>query len=173
MHYFVLGILEDGKLSLAEIEERVEAMMAPYGNGIHWDWYQIGGRWTGTFDGYNPNKDPKNIHTCEWCKGTGKRTDMVVENGCNGCGGTGKAVKWPSDWKTRKGDTLPVKKLQPKHLKHACGVCCEGYGWFGGDEYLPWKETPEEKFQQREAPPLDWIKKAYPKGVAVVIDCHN
>lgn len=28
--------------------------------------------------------------TCMLCKGTGKRMDMKVENGCNGCNGKGK-----------------------------------------------------------------------------------
>ena len=28
--------------------------------------------------------------TCEYCKGTGKRTDMEVPNGCNACDGKGK-----------------------------------------------------------------------------------
>lgn len=78
----------------------------------HWDWWQIGGRWTGHFaPGYKPDKDPENRRTCRLCFGTGKRPDMKCENGCNGCRGTGIETKWPSEWRnvgnqTRVGDLL-------------------------------------------------------------------
>ena len=40
-----------------------------------WDWYTVGGRWSGTLDDYNPYTDPKNQQECWLCKGTGIRTD--------------------------------------------------------------------------------------------------
>lgn len=71
------------------------------------DWWQIGGRWTGFFDpSYQPEKDPANQETCIHCHGTGTRPDaakfgeewMKQTGGCNGCAGTGRAVKWPTQW---------------------------------------------------------------------------
>ena len=172
MHFCVLAFFENKK-TVADVEEAAMALLGPYGEGREWDWFQVGGRWTGLFDGYNPNKDPKNRVKCQYCNGTGKRKDMVVEGGCNGCNGTGKELKWPTDWKTRKGDILPVSKLTKKHLEGVCAVCCEGYGWLGGDEYVPWAEDLKSKFKPREFPSLKWLKKQYAKGVVVVIDCHN
>jgi hypothetical protein len=39
-----------------------------------WDWYQIGGRWTGFIDptGYDPMDDPRNVHQCGHCQGARK-----------------------------------------------------------------------------------------------------
>lgn len=64
-----------------------------------WDWWTVGGRYTGKLAaGYDPAKDPANTETCWLCGGTGKRTDMLVENGCNGCDGTGRKLTFASDW---------------------------------------------------------------------------
>jgi hypothetical protein len=82
-----------------------------------WDWYLIGGRFTGVLDGYDPTQDPENWETCRLCHGTGQRTDMVVEGGCNGCRGTGRALK--EQWKTHPGDTRPVSLLPPDYTPHA------------------------------------------------------
>lgn len=82
-----------------------------------WDWYQIGGRWTGVLvPNYNPNEDPANQETCFLCHGTGKRTDMDVEGGCNGCKGTGVATKWPTQWKS-VGDIVQLKELPLEALR--------------------------------------------------------
>ena len=34
------------------------------------------------------------LEKCKWCKGTGKRKDIKVENGCNVCLGKGKVKSW-------------------------------------------------------------------------------
>lgn len=74
----------------------------------HWDWYQIGGRWTGALTDYKPSEDPANLEKCDLCAGTGKRTDMKKDfswcGGCNGCEGKGIRLKWPTDWKEFDGD---------------------------------------------------------------------
>lgn len=42
-----------------------------------WDWWQIGGRWTGALDGdYDPCQDIENQEWCKVCDGTGNRTDF-------------------------------------------------------------------------------------------------
>ena len=169
MHYCVLAIFDEPK-TVDTVKEAVEELLAPYCD-IRWDWYQIGGRWTGLFDGYDPDKDPNNLVGCEYCGGTGKRTDIEVANGCNACEGTGKRLKWPTGWAVRAGDILPVDKLTGEHLD-VHDVCCEGYGWFASEDYVPWANG-DAKFTREELPPLDWLKKTYPNGVAVVVDCHS
>jgi hypothetical protein len=45
----------------------------------HWDWYSIGGRWMGRFaEGYDVEKDPKNLEPCIPCGATGVRTDETA-----------------------------------------------------------------------------------------------
>ena len=42
-----------------------------------WDWYQIGGRWTGALSegAYDPELAPENITSCSLCGGSGVRVD--------------------------------------------------------------------------------------------------
>ena len=92
-----------------------------------WDWYCIGGRWTGTLSKYDPYTDPDNKETCFLCGGTGLRNDNLgraerLKNpkyGCNGCGeysekngcigkGSGLQLKSASKFKDI-GNILPLK----------------------------------------------------------------
>jgi hypothetical protein len=83
-----------------------------------WDWWQVGGRWSGKLvPKYDPEKDPANSELCAICNGTGKRTDMAVENGCNGCNGNGWRVKWPTSWARVDGDRVQVRDLQVGALR--------------------------------------------------------
>ena len=55
MHYATLAILSEPHVGREALEAAVEELYKPYGDGIEWDWYQIGGRWTGHFDGHEPD----------------------------------------------------------------------------------------------------------------------
>src|SRR5688500_14258938 len=70
----------DPPVNRSEIDELIAEQMMPFDengewfrDGSRWDWYQIGGRFTGLLDGYDPDKDPANIQQCELCAGTGVR----------------------------------------------------------------------------------------------------
>jgi hypothetical protein len=82
-----------------------------------WDWYVVGGRFTGVLDGYDPAEDPENWETCDLCQGTGQRKDLVVEGGCSRCYGRGRALK--DVWKPHSGDTCPVSSLPPDYTPYA------------------------------------------------------
>lgn len=83
-----------------------------------WDWWQVGGRWTGMLNPvYDPESDPNNSEICFLCKGTGKRPDMKIENGCNGCEGTGIRTKWPTQWAKFSGDQIQRKDLPLEALR--------------------------------------------------------
>ena len=79
------------------LEELITAEMAPHiesypedGEGPRvgfWDWYQIGGRWTGEHDRYKPETNPDNLD-----QATGK-------------------VKWPTQWASHPGDVIMVTDL--------------------------------------------------------------
>ncbi len=134
------------KLRFPCAQDAIETILAPYNengkdyddNSGWWDWWQIGGRWTGAHvPGYDPDTDPNNIETCKICNGTGFRTDKGGEEQrakdptytCNACGdfildknkkivgwghgaaGAGKAVKWPTSWEHFPGDIMEVKDI--------------------------------------------------------------
>ena len=121
------------------IEEAVRAVMEPYNEENHrcgwWDWYQIGGRWTGSLDGYDPETDPEKQETCDLCSGTGKRPGALEEfgaewyasvNGCNGCHGKGMRTMWPTQWPQRDGDCQPVEKVPVDFIPHSM-IDSDGY----------------------------------------------
>lgn len=97
-------------------KQRAEEFLENF-KGDVWDWYQIGGRWTGVLDNYNPDKDPKNIEICWLCQGTGKRNDAIGEQAreknpnftCNGCDGKGERVKWPTQFAEHDNNILSLK----------------------------------------------------------------
>ena len=177
MHYSNLVIIE----KTDDVEAAVKnAMGAHEDAGGFWDWYQIGGRWTGALDGYDPDKDERNVEECEWCHGTGVRRDVVgVANGmaqkqwCNGCDGKGKKVKWPTQWAAHPGDIAPIESLTEEVYKRFYRIVTPYCRTYGDEEYLPWREPVEEKFRKREKPPLDWLKKEYEGHLVVVVDNHT
>lgn len=126
IHFFAGVVIDPNE---TDIETAVAKAMAPHREffseaeddyGGVWDWYQIGGRWTGVWSGYDPQTDPKNIEVCWLCNGTGQRTDIESGEcdwcgGCNGCQGTGKSVKWSTEWGYNDGDIQPVSALLANH----------------------------------------------------------
>lgn len=140
-----------------------------------WDWWQIGGRWTGTLGEYDPEKDPANIETCDLCHGTGKRRDMVVAGGCNGCRGEGRRVKWPTSWRAggaEVGNVAPALEIlkDDKRIPFAIvtpdGAWSEKgkMGWFGCVSDAKGKDDWRAQARQ--------IVEAHADCTAVVIDCH-
>src|SRR5882672_2810676 len=85
----------------------------------HWDWWVVGGRWTGLLvPHYEPEIDPRNKETCILCGGSGKRADAIAREKypdllekCNGCDGKGKATKWPTQWADVAGDQMKVDDI--------------------------------------------------------------
>ena len=133
MHYHAEVWVKD----LATLKESLEAAMEPHregdSDGGFWDWYQLGGRYTGSHDGYVPEQDPRNLETCRQCDGTGFRSDQLGRETrerdpsytCNGCGtcsyetgkwehgpyGAGRSLKWTTRWAKHTGDIVPVDQV--------------------------------------------------------------
>lgn len=136
----------------AEIEAAVAFQMAPYDeneewfrDGSRWDWYVIGGRYTGRLSSYDPEQDQRNWETCAICGGSGVRHGGREEfgeqwyqacNGCNGCSGKGTRLSY--QFVPFEGDIVQVKNLTPENRK-ACFAFLrsrhwherERLGWFG------------------------------------------
>ena len=147
MHYSNLVVID----KTDDVEKAVESAMGPSsdGGGGFWDWYQIGGRWTGALDGYDPEKDPANH-----------------ENG---------KAKWPTQWAKHPGDIMPIEQLTQEHLDKFFRVVVDSEKWgrdvFGGEKYVPWNK--EEPFLKLEMPPLEWLKQTFSGCIVVVVDNHN
>lgn len=197
--HFLTYVLVPG--STKNVEKAVAKALAPFQEGEldsrgWWDWYQIGGRWSGCLSEYDPEKDPKNIEKCDLCEGTGVRDDRVgVANGfptmtlkpevaksvgrtvgyCNGCGGLGKRTKWPTQWDTHRGDiqcpSVALTKDMPYRVVLASGEVLHSENFVpsrkvGGGKFVKTKDY--NKIVKAE------LKKAAAAGqLVVVVDCHN
>lgn len=113
-----------------DIEAAVEAVMNPHreGDQCHvcenqppceedvecptdpgfFDWYQIGARWSGSHDGYDPVADPIN-----------------QEHG---------KTKWPTEWARYAGDIIPVKSVPADLTCHSLIVAEDV---FHIEQYVP------------------------------------
>lgn len=130
MHYYAIVVIPaDG-----DVDELVTETLAPYSEDLEveqltdggetywhnphglWDWWQIGGRYTGRLSGYKPAEDPALLEECFLCRGTGMRMDEAgielraeqPDYTCNGCSGKGKRVLWSSDWPSHDGDIVDL-----------------------------------------------------------------
>jgi hypothetical protein len=73
-----------------------------------WDWWQVGGRYTGKFaPHYDPNADPANLEPCQVCQETG----LLNGETCNGCQGKRKKPVWPTDRAKVESDQIQIKDI--------------------------------------------------------------
>lgn len=91
MHYFI-GVILPLRYDMPKLEEAIGEILKPwdengpdgkYNPSGTWDWWQLGGRWTGVWaDDYEPGKDPLNVdpHTGQaaWPSQWRKRPDLDV-----------------------------------------------------------------------------------------------
>lgn len=170
----------------------VAELLAPYyeedNDDGWWDWYQIGGRWTGALDGYDPTTDPRNSEVCSLCRGTGTRPDaaqfgaewMEWAKGCNGCHGTGIAEKWPTQWVDHPGDIARLgdvrEKLAERGPYRVVGpellVCAETYNPDGTD-YSDGAPPETAVFIKHPEEVTEAIANLSDDCIVVVVDCHN
>lgn len=121
MHYYALVEVPDGEEAF---EERLAAVLAPHEEGMDgghelWDWWALGGRWSGTLSGYDPYTDPVNQKRCWLCDGTKLRNDELgkqareanPEYTCNGCSGTGLMTVHPSEFVPHDGNVSKFSDL--------------------------------------------------------------
>ena len=158
-------------------------------NGF-WDWFQIGGRWTGVHvPDYDPRTDSRNIEACMICDGSGFRSDPPGRESrkkdptytCNGCGdydadtkawkhgphGPGKSTKWPTSWARFDGDIIPVADVSDDLTCNTLiveGRVLHVEEWDGEN----WNKT---EFDGRVKPALDTL--GIEAGTLVTVDYHS
>jgi len=181
------------------IEDQIEEIMEPFQEEYHeekdemsgfWDWWQIGGRWTGAHsDKYDPQKDERNLEECWVCNGTGLRIDDVGIQAreedpsytCNGCGdynqkmkrwefgeyGKGITLKWPTQWaEAYEIDVMPLDRVKEDFTCHtliANGNAYQKEKWDGDN----WVKT---EFDGNVKNMLEKLK--IDKGFLVTVDYH-
>lgn len=136
MHYSMFAVVTEEEVvsgGSENLEEILRERMSPFcehneydsdeeyeehRDSLFWDWFQIGGRWTGLLSGYDPEKNPDNYSVCSLCGGIGQRHFPGWEREenrkwmeCNGCDGTGYAFAWPTQWKFHNGDVMKVEDV--------------------------------------------------------------
>lgn len=187
----VAGTRPDRSAALATLARRMEEWRGTEGGvddaGLwaidysnpegQWDWWVIGGRWCGTLDGYDPTADERNQQTCSICHGTGTRPDADTfdadwhgaNNGCNGCQGTGREVKWSSEWEAHPGDVARIGDLLDRAgdewVPHAL-VTHDGE-WYASD--CGWFEHDGGAWAARVRALLNADREKY----VVMVDCHT
>lgn len=192
MSHFAVLVLVDRPINRAEAEAAVEPLLAPYNEngewfreGSRWDWWVIGGRFSGLLDNYDPDTDPANIQTCEFCEGTGTTTVGValrypvykewVGQTCIQCQGTGKVPVWPTQRIDYEHDVLPVARLDPATMELPLAVVTSDgkwheeatMGWFG----MTRPDEPEMGDDQWRRV-ISGLFAEHPNATAVVVDCH-
>lgn len=140
---------------LADSESEVEELLAPYDEADptatrpKWDWWVIGGRFSGALDNYDPTSNPDNFETCKYCEG-GVVTAAIVKKfpayarslgkTCAQCSGSTKVLKFSSDWVKHDNDVMPATAVNLSTMRWLPGVLVTpdgewhqsaDVGWFG------------------------------------------
>lgn len=181
MHYFA-AVVVPADTNRANAEDRVKPIMEPYYEEAEveqrtdedgstywhnpqgkWDWWQVGGRWTGVWSDYDPQTDPANIEPCFLCHGTGMRNDPLglqqrqQDPGytCNGCQGKGVALKWPTDYRPEAGDIVPVAYcLDTPGVRIPFAVVVPDGGWHEKETWVWDEEKKQGHFEN--VPETEW-----------------
>ena len=198
MHFHAeIWIPEKLKIGSKQLNSKIEDIMLPYYEGnceefdedtvpplTFFDWYSIGGRWTGVHDKYNPYKDPANEEVCFICNGSGDRPGWVTYNinnervfvddwakrcnGCNVCHGTGIDHVHPTDFKPHAGDIIAISKL-PNDFN--CYTLIVGTDVFMSEGIFSLTENQEGVFNGKVKEKLDELE--IKTGYLVTVDYHN
>jgi hypothetical protein len=192
MHFFTLIVLPP--CYKGSIPDAVDTLMAPYGEELEveqytedgetywhnpngfWDWYQIGGRWTGHLDGYNPEEDPANRHPCGYCNATGARIWPDGTRPCNVCGGTGTATDWPTDWAKHPGDIARLgdvrERLKESPPYHIVGCEVLAHSEVRNPDWDS-KSNDYSNYLLPTTDVLDTLEGLSDDCTVVVVDCHS
>jgi len=168
-------------------------------DGTRYDWFQVGGRFTGLLDGYDPFTDEANYERCEFCEGTGITTQAVADQYPAYKDNVGKRCiqcnhepdQWHADeppfpgkrlrfgFQPHDGNVMPARNIDIERLRYIPSVIVtpDGewhertrFGMFGIE--LPNEEGEEGKDKDAWAPEFCRLLDANRDTVAVLVDFH-
>ena len=202
-HYATLVFVPAGT---SDVQAKVTELLAPYDEndewfreGSRWDWWVIGGRFTGMLDGYKPWEDERNYEPCRFCEGTGTTTQAVADQypayqehvgkpciQCNtpGRGDSegrfpGKVMRFAGFGFDHPGDIMPARAIDMDRIRFVptSVVTPDGewheqgrHGWFGTT--MPDEHGNEPKEEDTWRREFSEILEANRGAIAVVVDCH-
>lgn len=177
----LIGVVLPFRYDGDKLDEALREILAPFSEDLitedgeynqngKWDWWQLGGRWTGIWSDYNPAADPANQALCWLCQGTGLRNDRLGQQQreqdptytCNGCGydnetPSGVMVKHATQWAERPDvDVIPIAALLAKDdIAMPTAIASPGSRWieqetWNGTEFIEdvnWQKTAREFLQ--------------------------
>lgn len=164
MHHFAAVVIPAG-VAYEDAGPYVEKYMEPYREEYDeaadeltgfWDWYQIGGRWTGVWAEYDPEKDPRNI-----------------ADGSQPFDRPGE-VRWPTRWAPLPYDLIPVRNFlaMPTVFRRPITLITPEQGiekeTWRGDHYKDHWQT-DEQWEQT----LQTVLSAYANDQLLVVDYHS
>lgn len=132
-----------------------------------WDWWTVGGRWTGFLTPkYDPADDPNNYEICFLCEGTGQRNDEIVQGKCNGCNGTGKALKHAPKFRRVVGDQVqwkdvPIEALRDDAEEKALKTYDLVNSIAAGRKWPDWNEIRERHLAEDPEKGIDKARREY------------
>lgn len=186
MHFSLIVHIENKN----SIKEQIDDILSEHKE--QWDWYQIGGRWSGNLGKSDPKDNPENWETCPICNGTGLRNDKLGKEArkkdpaytCNGCSKfngekrayqdpehPGQRLKWPTEWKAAEDDIVHVSEVNPKADWYAMII---EYDWITKEFWNPntKKFEPINEYAEKTVKEiLDDFK--IKDGYLVQVDIHN
>lgn len=193
MHYFA-AVVVPPDTTIETAEQVVRPLLEPFNEELEieqytedgetywrnpqgkWDWWTVGGRWTGVWSDYDPTTDTANLEPCFICQGTGMRMDALAiefrktDPGytCNGCDGKGRAVKHPPQWRPFMADVIPVAHyLDTPGIRVPFAVVIPDGGWH---EKVTYTWDPEKRDTRVEKVPED----EWPGVVTkLLVPCRN
>ena len=88
----------------------------------YWDWWVIGGRWTGCISDYDPCMDERNFGPCKFCNQTGKRYWLTETVATAPSGGLGSLMYHQNEaglWERK----VPCEQSSPGAEEAECNGC--------------------------------------------------
>lgn len=182
-HFFTVALIPSD-VPADKYEEYIGKIMEPFKEGSKgtyrsqynddskWDYWLIGGRWSGIFEpDYDPEKDPANQEPCRFCAGTGGRATPPNSGPgdypCNGCNATGTAVKWPSFW-VQRGNSAPASPDLPAPF----AFITPDSEWIERGKMGWWGIVTDESDESEWKAHAKAVYEKYHDHIAVALDCH-
>lgn len=176
----------------------VESLLAAYDEngewfrkGSKWDWWVVGGRWTGYLDpSYDPYKDERNYSPCKFCEGTGVTTKAVADKYPGYGPNVGKpCIQCTTDWDgTAKpfpgrslnlqlvghesDDGLTVREVLERGIEPAFAIVTPDGEWHEKGEMGWFGMTTDEKADEAWAQEWHDLLVLHQHCFATIVDCH-
>jgi hypothetical protein len=103
----LIDYVEKSYGSESGLDENGLYYMSSYNPDSKWDWWQIGGRWSGLFSQIAPRENINNYRACGECNRSGKMNGQE----CFVCNGEGVILKKADEWEEKNAENVAEIKI--------------------------------------------------------------